>query len=297
MSSGTGVTGWPAGAAAPSATGLWPRVRSQKLFLGSIVSLVTLAWVALWQLGRSPYGRLPGGAAGTAAHRGATAHFFCVIGGASSRHPNLVLLFVAGWILMSAAMMLPTSLPLIAFFHAFVRARPNRGALVVSLVTGYLLVWAGFAVLVHLGDLGLHAATGNVALLRAGNWGIAAAVFAAAGLYQFSSLKYRCLDKCRSPVSFVMQHWRGDAEHRQALRLGLHHGLFCLGCCWSLMLLMFAVGIGSLTWMFALAAVMAAEKNAPWGRKLTTPLGAVLLLAAAVLVAAGATGNQLLAGG
>ena len=135
-----------------------------------------------------------------------------------------------------------------------------------------------------------------MALLRAGSWGIAAAVFAIAGLYQFSALKYRCLDKCRSPVSFVMQHWRGGAERRQALRLGVHHGLFCLGCCWSLMLLMFAVGVGSLGWMFGLAAIMAAEKNAPWGRRLTAPLGVALLLAAVTLAAAGASGVQLLGG-
>jgi len=296
VSGGAGVTGWPAGAAAPSATGLWPRVRSQKLFLGSLASLVALAWIALWQLGRSPYARLPGGAPETAVHHGPTTGFFCVIGGAGSRHPTLVLFFVIGWILMSVAMMLPTSLPLVAFFHAFVRVRPNRGTLVLLLVTGYLLVWAGFAVLVHLGDLGIHAAAGNAPLLRAWSWAIAAGVFAVAGLYQFSSLKYRCLDKCRSPVTFVMRHWRGGAERRQALRLGVHHGLFCLGCCWSLMLLMFAVGIGSLAWMFALAAVMAAEKNAPWGRRLTTPLGAVLLLAAGTLALAGAFGVELLGG-
>jgi predicted metal-binding membrane protein len=116
-------------------------------------------------------------------------------------------------------------------------------------------------------------------------------------VYQFTSLKYRCLDKCRSPVSFVLGHWRGRHERRQALWLGMHHGVFCLGCCWSLMLLMFAVGLGNLAWMFALAVVMAVEKNAPWGRRLTAPLGAVLLLVAAVLVAAGASGHELLAGG
>ena len=73
-----------------------------------------------------------------------------------------------------------------------------------------------------------------------------------AGVYQFTPLKYHCLDKCRAPLGFIMGHWRGRRERLQALRLGLHHGLFCVGCCWSLMLLMFAVGVGSLGWMLAL---------------------------------------------
>ena len=106
-----------------------------------------------------------------------------------------------------------------------------------------------------------------------------------AGVYQFTPLKYHCLDKCRAPLGFIMGHWRGRRPRREALRLGLHHGLFCLGCCWSLMLLMFTVGVGSLGWMLALGAVMAAEKNLPWGRRLSAPLG-MALVAGAWLVAA-----------
>ena len=144
------------------------------------------------------------------------------------------------------------------------------------------------------GDLGIHRTVDHVGWLHAHEWVIAASTFAFAGLYQFTSLKYRCLEKCRSPVTFVMQHWHGRRERLQALVLGVHHGLFCLGCCWSLMLLMFAVGVGNLGWMLVLAAVMAAEKNAPWGRRLTTPLGAVLLLAGASLAVTGAFGVELL---
>ena len=99
-----------------------------------------------------------------------------------------------------------------------------------------------------------------------------------AGLYQFSPLKYHCLDKCRSPLSFITQYWTGRHEAVAAFRLGVHHGLFCLGCCWSLMLVMFAVGTGSLAWMLALGAVMAIEKNLPWGRRLSRPVGLTLIL-------------------
>ena len=100
-----------------------------------------------------------------------------------------------------------------------------------------------------------------------------------AGLYQFSPLKYRCLDECRSPLGFVLNRWRGVAERREAFGLGIAHGLFCVGCCWSLMLVMFAVGLGSLAWMLVLGVITAIEKNVPWGRRLARPLGVVLLLA------------------
>jgi predicted metal-binding membrane protein len=267
-------------------------VRSQPLFVSLVAGLVVLAWVALWLLERSPDGRLLG-AGHTSGGERTTAGFICIIGDSGTRHPNAVLLFVGGWMLMSAAMMLPTSLPLIAFFHAFVRKRPNRSTLVGLLVAGYLLVWVAFAVLVHLGDLGVQAVAGHAAWLDGNAWIVAAAIFALAGLYQFSKLKYQCLDKCRSPVNFVMQHWRGGPERRQSLRLGVHHGIFCLGCCWSLMLLMFAVSVGSLGWMLALAAVMAAEKNAPWGRRLSAPVGALLVLGAAAITVAGLAGGGL----
>ncbi len=104
-----------------------------------------------------------------------------------------------------------------------------------------------------------------------------------AGLYQFTPLKDHCLDQCRSPLSFVLGHWRGTRERLHAGWLGVHHGLFCVGCCWSLMLLMLVVGVGNLGWMLVLGAVMAAEKNLPASRRLSKPLG-VLLLAWGVLV-------------
>jgi predicted metal-binding membrane protein len=78
-------------------------------------------------------------------------------------------------------------------------------------------------------------------------------------------------------LSFVTEYWRGRQERRNAFLLGTHHGLFCVGCCWALMLLMFAVGVGNIAWMLALGALMAAEKNLPWGRKLSAPTGVALI--------------------
>ena len=108
-------------------------------------------------------------------------------------------------------------------------------------------------------------------------WVVGAGVLAVAGAFQFSALKYHCLDKCRTPLSFVMEYWRGYAQQWHALKLGLHHGAFCVGCCWAIMLIMFVVGTGSVGWMLALGTVMAVEKNMPWGRKIGPWLGVGLL--------------------
>jgi predicted metal-binding membrane protein len=270
----SGVTG--ASPVAPSGTfGLWPRVRDDRLFFGLIALLIVFAWLGLWLWQQSPQGRF-------LSHQ--------EIAGAESLGDGylaLLALFVAGWTVMTVAMMLPTSLALVAFFRTFVRARPNRVLLVSLLVVGYVGVWAAFASLVHLGDIGVHETVSRIGLLEANAWAISAATFLFAGGYQFTALKYRCLDKCRSPVSFVMQNWRGGRERWDALRLGVHHGIFCLGCCWALMLLMFVVGLGNIGWMLVLGAVMAAEKNMPWGRRLSAPLGIVLIGSGLMLVLAG----------
>jgi predicted metal-binding membrane protein len=187
------------------------------------------------------------------------------------------LVFVAGWTLMIVAMMLPTSLPLVTLFRRLVRQRLDHTRLVVLLITGYLGIWTLFGFMVLIGDWGLHQAIEEIAWLEANVWALGAATLVVAGLYQFTPLKYHCLDKCRSPLSFIMGHWRGSHEQTQAFRLGVRHGIFCIGCCWSLMLLMFVVGMANIGWMLVLGTVMAVEKNMPWGRRLSAPLGAALL--------------------
>jgi predicted metal-binding membrane protein len=138
-------------------------------------------------------------------------------------------------------------------------------------------------VLAHAADAALHAAGERANWLLADGWIVGAAVLAGAGWFQFSALKYRCLEKCRTPLGFIVARWRGLAPGRESLRLGFDHGLFCVGCCWALMLLMFVVGTGSLGWMLALSGAMAAEKNLPGGRRLSAPLGVGLLVASAAV--------------
>ncbi len=195
------------------------------------------------------------------------------------------LLLAGGWLLMVAAMMLPTVLPLVSAFGRMTAARADRHALLARLVAGYVLAWLAFGLAVALVDRGLHALAERSGWLLANGWAVGAATLAVAGAYQFSRLKYACLDRCRSPLSFVMSHWTGRDAAGDSLRLGLAHGAFCVGCCWSLMLVLFVVGAGSLAWMLALATVMAIEKNAAWGRALARPLGVVLVASAAWIAA------------
>lgn len=254
---------------------MWPRVNDRRVFLGLLAALVALTWIALWLWGQSPHGRF-------------LSHEEIGHGHGSNSYVVLLALFVAAWTLMTVAMMLPTSLPLVALFHSFVRKRAHQGRLVALLLAGYLTVWTLFGLFAHLADRGIHELVERSGWLAGNEWLIGAATIAVAGLYQFSSLKYRCLDKCRSPLSFILEHWRGSNEKRQAFRLGVHHGIFCIGCCWSLMLVMFAVGVGNIGWMLALGAVMAIEKNVPIGRRMSMALG-VLLLAWGLAVALTAT--------
>jgi predicted metal-binding membrane protein len=242
-----------------------PRVNDQRVFGALLVSLVALAWLALLVWGRSPYGRFLSHEAIQDAS------------GLSTGYAGLVLFFVAAWVLMTIAMMLPTAFPLVLLFRRFVASRDNSGLLTAMLLLGYILTWALFGAFAHLADLGVHTAVDRSHWLAGRSWAIGAGIFLLAGVYQFTPLKYFCLDKCRSPYSFIVEHWRGRWPLLDALRLGVHHGVFCMGCCWSLMLLMFAVGAGNAAWMLALGAVMALEKNLSWGRRLSTPLGVLLL--------------------
>jgi predicted metal-binding membrane protein len=238
--------------------------RWYRLALGG---LILGAWGALLLWGASPYAGLLGHGEGGAAP-----------GDLALRLP----LFVLGWILMTVAMMLPGSLPLVNLFRRMIVDRPRRGRLLVRLLLGYLAVWSLFGLVAYLADLGLHALVawsepGPRALAA-----IASAVALAAGLYQFTSLKHLCLERCRSPLSFLVEHWRGRDRAGDALRLGVRHGLFCLGCCWTLMLLMFAVASANVGWMLVLGAVMAAERASTWGRALTKPIGFALIAWAAI---------------
>jgi predicted metal-binding membrane protein len=258
--------------------------RRRAIFLALMGALIGSAWLALWVWSASPYARYLDH--GRWVDVGALASICRVVPGGDFLVPAL--LYVAAWILMTAAMMLPTTLPILEMFRRIVADRADSTRLIALVVLGYLAAWFGFGVVAHVVDALLHAAGERTSWFLADGWIVGAVVLAGAGAFQFSALKYRCLDKCRTPLGFIVERWRGLAPGREALKLGLDHGLFCVGCCWALMLLMFVVGTGSVGWMLALAAVMAAEKNLPRGRRLSAPLGVALFVASAAVVVSNA---------
>jgi predicted metal-binding membrane protein len=245
----------------------------RSLFLPLMGSLVVFAWATLWIWEQSPYGRYLNH--GQWSDLSTIASLCRAVPGGEVIVP--LVLYVGGWTLMSAAMMLPTTFPLLEAFRRLTARRDDRRRLVALLIGGYLAAWGLFGLVAHVADWLLLELLQTSDWLTFNGWAIGASVFALAGLFQFSSLKYRCLDKCRSPLSFVLEHWRGHNHAYYAARLGLRHGAYCVGCCWALMLLMFALGTGSLGWMLLLGGIMAVEKNMPWGRHLSAPLGTALV--------------------
>jgi predicted metal-binding membrane protein len=187
-----------------------------------------------------------------------------------------VLLFLAGWQVMTAAMMLPSSLPLVRIFAAASAAAPNRGRALAAFLGAYALVWTSFGMLAFAGDAGLHALVNASPWVEEHEWAIAPSVLMLAGAFQFTPLKDACLRSCRHPASFMHRHYRRGTT--AAFRLGARHGVFCVGCCWALMLVMFAVGVANLIWMALLTALMVHEKTRPLGAR-TVPLTGVTLLA------------------
>jgi predicted metal-binding membrane protein len=253
----------------------------QALRLALVGALSLAAWIALAAWSSSPYARYL--EHGGWADDGLFGELCRSLPQGTLIVPALVHAFA--WLLMITAMMLPTTLPLLGIFGRVVAARPDAGALLGRVVAGYAIAWLGFGVFAHGFDSLLHAAAAQVGWLTGRGWAVGALVLAGAGAFQFSSLKYRCLEKCRTPFAFVNARWHGRSPRREALRIGLEHGLFCVGCCWALMAVMFVTGVGSLGWMLVLAAAMAAEKNLRWGRWLRTPLGLGLIAWAGILIA------------
>lgn len=183
------------------------------------------------------------------------------------------------WWLMMIAMMLPSATPMVMLYLLVLRrADPGRPAArsAFAFSAGYLLAWAGFSLAATGAQFALET-TGvvpNAAMMPVG--GLAGALVAiAAGAYQFTPVKDRCLTLCRDPAGFVARHHRPGLSG--ALRLGALHGAHCLGCCGALMLLLFAAGVMNLYWIVGLAVLVALEKLGPSGRPLARAAGAILI--------------------
>ena len=175
------------------------------------------------------------------------------------------------WLTMMAAMMLPSVAPMVLTFTRVSRERRRQGraAFVPTWVflAGYLAAWVAYGLIAYgVFRLVTGVDSGLLAWNEAGPY-LAGGAVAAAGIYQLTPLKDLCLRHCRGPMHFILHGWREGPIG--ALRMGAEHGLYCVGCCWGLMVILFAVGVMSLFWMAALAAIIFAEKMLPYGLRLS----------------------------
>ncbi|MGH2381013.1 MAG: DUF2182 domain-containing protein [Candidatus Limnocylindria bacterium] len=201
---------------------------------------------------------------------------------AAAVNPAGAATFVAAWLVMMTAMMMPSAAPMVLLLRALTTGSSVRKAAHTAMfISGYLLVWGAFGLLVYLAQ--------QAAALAAMSWPgavegwpfIVAAVVAGAGVYQLSPLKELCLRQCRSPLSFLMQGWRPGLSG--VLRLGVRHGVYCLGCCWALMVVLVTAGAMGLAWVTLIALVVFAEKLLPRGRA-SARLAGLSLIALAVTI-------------
>jgi predicted metal-binding membrane protein len=190
------------------------------------------------------------------------------------------------WSVMMVAMMMPAAAPMILMFAAIHRRRQAEGRPAVPtaiFVLGYLAIWTVFSVVAALAQAGLHAAAWLSPAMAATSPALAGGLLVAAGLFQLTPLKRACLAACRSPLSFLMSRWREGAGG--AFAMGVRHGLYCLGCCWALMTLLFVAGVMNVLWVAAIAVAVLVEKVVPRGDLVGRLAGVVLLAVGVVLIA------------
>ena len=197
--------------------------------------------------------------------------------GASAWDANGFALVASMWAAMTLAMMLPSAAPMILTYAEIADTAVRKGERIVSpftLAGGYTLVWLGFAALATLVQYGFTRGALLDNGMASASGLFSGAIFIGAGAYQFSALKHACLKQCQSPFPFFFANWA--TTPRGVFRLGVKQGLYCLGCCWAMMLVMFAVGVMNVLWMAGLGMVMTLEKIGS-GKRLTYAVGMALI--------------------
>jgi len=244
--------------------------RDRIVVLAGLAGVTVLAWVYLWLQ-----------AAGPAAGMGES------MGGAKLQAWDGVdfwLTFLM-WAVMMVGMMVPSAAPAILLFAAISRKNQEQQpslAPVGAFAWGYVLTWTGFSLAATSLQWGLEQAALLSPMMVSTSPVLGGLLLAAAGLYQMTPLKESCLVKCRSPLHFLVARWRPGSVG--ALRMGLEHGAFCVGCCWLLMGLLFFGGVMNLAWVAAIAIFVLIEKVMPWGSGIGRA-GGILLIAGGLLVA------------
>ena len=242
-----------------------PVTRQQAAIAGAIVAATGLCWLYLaWMAdGMGALGCLGDGAAmAPMIWTPATA--------------GMMLLM---WAVMMTGMMLPSAMPMILTFAKVGARRRDRAQPYVAtsiFVAGYLIAWGAFSVAATAAQWGLDRMGLLSPMMDSAAPVLGGALLIAAGLYQFSTLKHACLRHCRTPADFVLNHWRDGTGG--ALRMGVEHGLYCLGCCWAVMALMFVFGMMNLLWLAALTVLALLEKVAPAGHRIAQGAGILMVL-------------------
>jgi predicted metal-binding membrane protein len=235
--------------------------RAPAVVLLVLLPMVCLMWIAV--MARDMYGPMTGASAWMMT--------------ATWDAPHLLLLW-AMWSVMMTGMMLPSASPLVLLYSAMVRrsAPATAGRQIYALVAGYLLVWSAFS----LGATALQRALAALLLIspmmEATSSRVGGSLLLLAGAYQLAPIKHACLRTCQSPLGFLMTRWREGWSG--AFGLGMEHGVYCVGCCWALMLLLFAGGVMNLAVIAALTAFVAFEKLAPLGAPGARISGALLMI-------------------
>src|SRR5260221_3293191 len=197
---------------------------------------------------------------------------------------SAVAIVASMWSAMTLAMMLPSATPMIMTYSGIADTAARKSERIVSpfvLAGGYLAVWLMFSVIATLAQIVFARAALIDASMESASGLFSGAIFIAAGAYQFSKLKHACLTRCQQPFPFFFANWATTTGG--VFRLGLRQGLYCLGCCWAMMMVMFAVGVMNVIWMVVLGAVMTIEKMLT-GRRFTHMIGMVLILAGVGIV-------------
>jgi predicted metal-binding membrane protein len=229
----------------------------------TLVAIPVAAWTWIAVMARDMYGSMQGASAWMMA--------------TEWDWSRVVLLWVM-WVVMMTAMMLPSAAPLVLLYASAMRRSADVQAparRVYALVAGYLSVWTLFSVAATALQRGLAKSLVLTPMMEPATPIAGAAVLAIAGIYQLTPLKRACLRVCRSPLGFMMQRWRDGVA--AAFRLGVEHGVYCLGCCWALMLILFAGGVMNLAVILGLTAWVVVEKLAPFGERTATASGVFLL--------------------
>lgn len=242
-------------------------LRDKAFVTAGLAGVVACAWAYLVPASLDMYGRMDGVAA------------WMMEATWDARY--LLLIFLM-WAAMMVAMMLPSALPTLLIYYKMVRNDPavrSPSRRMFAFAAGYILAWSGFSVGATLLQWGLaEAALLSPMMVSASPW-LGGAILIVAGVYQWTPIKYACLRHCRSPMAFLMEHWQRGMPG--ALRLGLRHGLYCVGCCWALMLLLFVGGVMSLLWIGAITAFVLMEKLAPYRAQRGRLSGLALVIAGA----------------